>query len=348
MLHPLRFISRPEDYNRSRLVKSQKDYSKIVLITDENTTKFCKPVLDKTNVNYTNHINTGRLSEKEKSLETVEKIWSEWLNMSIDRKTAVVVLGGGLLSDMAGFAASVYKRGLHLYLIPTTLLAMVDAAIGGKNGINFKGIKNQIGTVNMPREVLIDPRFLSTLPHEEMMSGTAEMLKHALIARPSYFDHIIAALEKGLPEEDLPPLIRRSVEIKTGIVQRDPYESGLRKVLNFGHTLGHALEACLHQTGKPVSHGHAVAVGMMAALDLSVVLSGLDVEIARRYKSALKKYYALPAGLQTLLPCISEQIRHDKKNTGNEPRFVLLEEPGKPVWDFRVPEPLLIKIWKNI
>jgi len=347
MLHSLRFISRPEDYNLSRLVKNKKDYSKIVLITDENTTKFCKPLLDYTNVNYTDHINLGRLTETEKSPETLEKLWSALMEISADRNTAIVVLGGGLLSDLAGYAASVYKRGLQLYLIPSTLLAMVDAAIGGKNGINFKGIKNQIGTVNMPREVIIDPRFLSTLPHEEMMSGTAEMLKHALIARPSYFDHIITALEKGLPAEDLPPLIRRSVEIKTGIVQRDPHETGLRKVLNFGHTLGHALEACMHRNGKPITHGHAVAIGMMAALDLSVAL-GLDSEMAGLYKSLLKKYYPVPPGREKLLECLLETIRHDKKNTGDEVRFVLLKAPGIPVYNLLVPNELLKDIWKSL
>ena len=341
MLHPVRFITAPVDYDQSRLVQHTKDYSSLVLVTDQNTEQLCKRHLDNTNVNYSHHLRLGALTEKEKNMETVTQIWDYLLENHIDRKAAVVVLGGGLLSDLTGYATSVYKRGLHLYLIPTTLLSMVDAALGGKNGINYQGLKNQMGTISPPREVLIDPDYLHTLPYGEIMSGTSEMLKHALIARPDYFDRIIHALDSGKYMAYLPELIRTSVQIKLRVTQSDPRERGLRKILNFGHTIGHALESCLHQQGTPLTHGHAVAVGMMMALELSAMLTGMDAEEAKYFIHALRTHYPVPALSAATMDCVVARMRHDKKNEGGQTRFVLLKAPGKPIWDVPVPVSVL-------
>jgi len=338
MIHPVEFISRPGQYQQTQLARQQNTYSKIILITDENTARLCKPYWDTTNVNYHVHINMGPLDESRKNLTSVDKLLSRLMEAGADRKTAVVVLGGGLLSDLAGFASSIYKRGLHLYIIPTTLLAMVDASLGGKNGVNYHHIKNQIGTIRSPQEVIIDPVYLQTLPQEEFLSGMAEMLKHGLIADSAYYREMIQAYNEGRLTEQLPHFIRKSVEIKMRVVQQDPHEKGLRKILNFGHTVGHALESCLVEAGKPVTHGHAVALGMIAALWLSVRYAGLDASTARHIMDQLRRIYPPVPIDNALIDCVIEKMKYDKKNTGNIPRFVLLTEPGKPVWDKKIPE----------
>ena len=341
MIHPVSFIPASGNYARTLLHGRQQNYSQIILITDANTIKFCKPLLDNTNVNYNRHIDLGLLDENAKTWPTVERLMDKLMAEHVDRNAALVVLGGGLLSDLAGWTGSIYKRGLHLYYIPTTLLAMVDAALGGKNGINFKGVKNQIGSIRLPEEVIIDPRYLNTLPPEQYLSGFAEMLKHGLIADAAYFDEIIRAYKAGTLAEKIPHFIRRSVEIKMRVVQQDPREKGLRKILNFGHTIGHALESCLHRQGSPVTHGHAVALGMMAELHLSVRFAGMDHARARQIIRQLQQIYPPVALTPALIDCMLDKMKFDKKNTGAVPRFVLLRKPGDPVWDKKIPGPAI-------
>ena len=216
---------------------------------------------------------------------------------------------------------------------------MVDAALGGKNGVNFKGIKNQAGTFYFPREVIIDPGYLPTLPRREWESGFAEMIKHGLIADYGYFDQLVKRLASGKMTDKLSEHILRSVEIKMRIIQEDFRESGRRKTLNFGHTVGHALEACALQNGIPLSHGYAVALGMAVETALSVEFAGLDKRRAHRIVKRLLEVYPVPREMNAgMTDCIIENMKHDKKNTGGTPAFVLLEAPGQAVIDKKIPE----------
>lgn len=246
-----------------------------------------------------------------------------------DRNALLINLGGGVITDLGGFAASTYKRGIKFINIPTTLLAMVDAAIGGKTGIDFGGAKNQIGTFAEAEEVLVDRVFLSTLPQRELLSGMAEMLKYGFIADANL-------LKSNL--ENYQQFISRCGEIKSEIVAQDLTEKGLRKVLNFGHTLGHAIESHCLTTDYPLLHGEAVALGMAAALWLSVKQCGLDKKVLLNYEKQLPMLLS-EAELNLTkadMDSILAYLVLDKKNKGEKPQFVLLEAIGKPVRDVEV------------
>lgn len=246
-----------------------------------------------------------------------------------DRNALLINLGGGVITDLGGFAASTYKRGIKFINIPTTLLGMIDAAIGGKTGIDFGGGKNQIGTFAEAEEVVIDPVFLTTLPQRELLSGMAEMLKYGFIADANL-------LKSNL--ENYQQFISRCGEIKSEIVAQDPTEKDLRKVLNFGHTLGHAIESHCLTTDHPLLHGEAVALGMAAALWLSVKQCGLDKKVLKEYETQLPQLLS-EAELNLTeadMDSILAYLVLDKKNKGEKPQFVLLEAVGKPVWDVEV------------
>ena len=303
--------------------------SKVFILTDENVAPFwlpevaywlrCDPAVDII-------IKAG---EQHKNLQTVQRIWKTLLKHHADRNALLINLGGGVITDLGGFAASTYKRGIQFINIPTTLLAMVDAAIGGKTGIDFGGGKNQIGTFAEAEEVLIDSVFLSTLPKRELLSGMAEMLKYGFIADANLLNVNL---------ENYQQYIDRCGEIKRAIVAKDPYESGLRKVLNFGHTLGHAIESHCLTTDHPLLHGEAVALGMAAALWLSVKQCGLDKKVLKDYEKKLPML--LSEAEMNLnednLDAILTYLALDKKNKGEKPQFVLLEAVGKPVWNVEV------------
>ncbi len=234
-------------------------YTKIQVIVDENTFKYCypsiKPFLEKHNII---KIKSG---ESQKNLETCQKIWQAMTDNELDRHSIVINLGGGVIGDMGGFCASTYKRGIDFIQIPTTLLSQVDASVGGKLGIDFQGLKNHIGVFQIPNAVLIDADFLKTLSYNELRSGFAEVIKHCLIMDGKKWDEI---RRKDFEEQELEDLIAHSVNIKQHIVEADPTEKGLRKILNFGHTLGHAIET--YFLGKPklhLLHGEAIAAGMI-------------------------------------------------------------------------------------
>ncbi len=339
MIHPVRFIRTASDALKTLLYTRWNDYSQVVVLTDKNTSKHCLPHFRNTFVNRDFiHIPLPELTEESKTLRSVENIIAKLMYAHVDRHAAIVALGGGVITDTVGFAASVYKRGLHLYFIPTSLLGMVDAALGGKNGVNFNGIKNQTGTFYFPREVIIDPGYLATLPRREWESGFAEMIKHGLIADYAYFEQLINRLAAGRMTDKLMEHIIRSVEIKMRIIQSDFRESGKRKILNFGHTVGHALEACALQSGIPMRHGYAVALGMAVETALSVEFAGLEKAIARKIVRRLLEVYPVPESMDTAITdCIMEAMKHDKKNTGGEPSFVLLQAPGQPVCNKKIP-----------
>ncbi len=300
----------------------------ITIIVDNNTAKFCLPLLEFTDVNIVK-IPDG---EAHKNIETVQSIWQRLLQYGVDRHGLIINLGGGMVTDIGGFAASTYKRGLSFIHIPTTLLAMVDAAIGGKNGINFESYKNQIGTIVQPEAVFINPLFLNTLPENQLMSGIAEMIKHALIAKPAHFKQII---DSPLSLEHY--LIAESAKIKEKIVQSDPYEKGLRKILNFGHTFGHALEAWYQSTRTSLTHGHAVALGMIAETYLSSLKTGLNSNEARKIIEEIVRLYPVPDNLPAVDDLLSFMF-HDKKNRNGKILSVLLKQTGQPVIDIMISE----------
>ena len=252
-----------------------------------------------------------------------------------DRNVLLINLGGGVVTDLGGFAASTYKRGIKFINVPTTLLAMVDAAIGGKTGIDFGDGKNQIGTFAEAEEVIIDPVFLETLPQREICSGLAEMLKYGFIVDSNLLNVNL---------ENYQQYITHCGEIKREIVMQDPTEKDLRKVLNFGHTLGHAIESHCLTTDYPLLHGEAVALGMLGALWLSVRQCGLDEKVLQDFESQLPMLLSeTEASLSgSDIESILGYLVHDKKNKGENPQFVLLEAVGKPVWDVEI-EPNLVK-----
>ena len=270
-----------------------------------------------------------KAGEQHKNLQTVQQIWEILMLHHADRNTLLINLGGGVITDLGGFAASTYKRGIKFINIPTTLLAMVDAAIGGKTGVDFGGGKNQIGTFAEAEEVIADPVFLGTLPKRELLSGLAEMLKYGYIADSELLN---------IDLEHYQQFIKRAGDIKREIVAKDPKEKGLRKILNFGHTLGHAIESYCWTTDAPLLHGETVALGMGAALWLSVKQCGLDEKVLRDYEKRLPllleeaKMKLTRADVEPIL----SYLAHDKKNKGEKPQFVLLEAVGRPVMDVEV------------
>lgn len=271
------------------------------------------------------------VSESLKNIETVIGIWEHLSRYGASRKSVLINIGGGVLTDMGGFAASCFKRGIPFINIPTTLLAQVDASCGGKTGINFSGYKNEIGCFASPRAVIIDNVFLRTLGEEERKSGFAEMLKHGLIAGS---DELQFLLDRGWTECDSPyflEAIRASVEIKRKIVKADPFESGVRKVLNFGHTAGHALEAVSIDAGAPLSHGAAVAWGMVVELELSLRKEGFPYRIFDEIRRFVEENYPYP--LFPSFDFLWEKMVHDKKNTGGRVNFTLFSRPGVYVLD---------------
>ena len=303
--------------------------SQIFILTDENVAPFwlpevaywlrCDPAVDI----------IIRAGEEHKNLQTVQRIWKTLLKHHADRNALLINLGGGVITDLGGFAASTYKRGIKFINIPTTLLSMVDAAIGGKTGIDFGGGKNQIGTFAEAEEVIIDPVFLSTLPRRELLSGMAEMLKYGFIADSNL-------LKTNM--ENYQDYILRCGEIKREIVAQDPTEKGLRKILNFGHTIGHAIESHCLTTDHPLLHGEAVALGMAAVLWLSVKHFVLDKKVLQNYEKQLPILLSeaeLNLTVADMEPILS-YLAFDKKNKGEQPQFVLLEAIGKPVWDVEV------------
>ena len=303
--------------------------SKVFILTDENVAPFWLPETE-----YWLGCDEAveivlKPGEQHKNLTSVQRIWKTLVRHHADRNALLINHGGGTITDLGGFAASTYKRGIRFLNIPTTLLGMVDAAIGGKTGIDFGGGKNQIGTFAEAKEVLVDPVFLETLPQRELLSGLAEMLKYGFIADANLLNVNL---------ENYQQYIARCGEIKREIVAKDPTEKGLRKVLNFGHTLGHAIESHCLGKGVPLQHGEAVALGMGAALWLSMKQLGLDEKVLQTFENQLPM---LLSECETSLskadiePILGYLV-HDKKNRGDQPRFVLLQSVGKPVWDVEI------------
>ena len=269
--------------------------------------------------------------EEAKSIREFEKLQRKLLELGCDRKTILIVLGGGVVGDVAGFAAATFMRGIDFIQIPTTLLAMIDSSIGGKTGINLPEGKNLIGAFHQPQAVIVDPEVLSTLPKREKVSAMGEMLKYGAIADSEFFNWLAENLDPLINKCDMNMLqsaIIKSAEIKADIVTRDEMENGIRKILNFGHTIGHALETVLGY-GK-ILHGEAVAYGMLAAGHLSMQKTNFNSEEYEKLESAIRNL-PLPKLNDINMKSIIDTMKRDKKVQNGKIHFVLLEEIGKPV-----------------
>ncbi|MGN0235983.1 MAG: 3-dehydroquinate synthase family protein [Paludibacteraceae bacterium] len=270
--------------------------------------------------------------ERHKTLATVECIWQFLLDHRATREDILICVGGGVVCDLGGFAASTYKRGMPHINVPTTLLAMVDAASGGKTGFDYGGIKNAVGTYAPPLDTLVLPSLITSLPPRELFSGYGEMLKHALLDTPDHWHCLLRLdLETETGLQALMPLIARSRAVKDRIVQADPREQGLRRALNLGHTIGHALEAQMLAAGQPAPHGYCVVWGMVAALYLSVLRCGFPREVLRQLEQTMLRYYGRPVCDCRDQTRLLDLMRQDKKNTAEGVRFTLLQRIGEPV-----------------
>ena len=300
-------------------------YDHTFIITDHNCRRLCLPLLDAHDIPFIS-IAPG---EENKNLESLAKIWKYLSDNKCTRHSLIVNIGGGVITDMGSFAAATFKRGTAHINIPTTLLAMTDASTGGKTGIDFNGLKNEIGCFSVPEETIIYAPFLNTLNIEAMLSGYAEMLKHGLIAG---MRQLTGIMQFDMTQPDytaLQTLIKESLEIKTGIVRQDPMENGCRKALNFGHTIGHALESLAMETGHAVPHGYAVAWGMVCELYLSHIQVGFPSDKLRQTIQFIKDNYGrLPFTCKDY-DTFYEFMKHDKKNVSSGViNFTLLGEVG--------------------
>ncbi|SUP53411.1 3-dehydroquinate synthase [Weeksella virosa] len=318
---------------RSPLLKIQNYFSQnptknCFVLVDENTRIHCLKQLRLTLPDLHLKIIEIPSGEENKSLKTTNLVWSFLSENKADRQSVLINLGGGVLTDLGGFAASTYKRGIPFINIPTTLLAMVDASAGGKNGIDFQGFKNQIGTFTQPEMVIILPKFLKTLDQRQLYSGLAEMLKHGLIADEDHWKKLISLTEHNA--KTLKGLIEDSINIKLKIVKEDPYEKGLRKILNFGHTFGHAIESEFLSTDKPLLHGEAIVIGMILESILSWQLGILHEQDLETILAGFASIYGKPQNIDFCLhPAILQWLQHDKKNKGHQLQFSLIEKIGK-------------------
>lgn len=302
---------------------------RLFVLTDENTERLCLPRLAASAaLQSASHICIPA-GDTAKTLSTISHVWDALSSQRATRRSALICLGGGMVTDLGGFAAATFKRGIAHINVPTTLLSMVDAAVGGKTGINFNGFKNEIGAFRESHAVLIDTHFLTTENGENLRSGYAEMLKHALLSDVEMW---AAHLKFPLSSPDftaLSDLVRQSIEVKQRIVEIDPQERGLRKALNFGHTAGHALESHALSKGAPVLHGKAVAWGMVVELYLSVKHCGFPTDRFRQTVRFILEEYGRPAILCKDYETLFALMQHDKKNTDERINFTLLADVGE-------------------
>jgi 3-dehydroquinate synthase len=318
----------------------QKKPSKIFVLVDENTNHYCLDVFKKKIDKTLDEVIQIKAGEEYKNLQTCQEIWNQLTTLGADRKSLLINLGGGVITDMGGFSASCYKRGIDFINIPTTLLSMVDASVGGKTGIDLGVLKNQIGLFSDPKMVIIDPGYLKTLSQREVRSGMAEIFKYGLTHNHSLWNQTL--LFFSLNDQEVLELIRRSNVIKNKVVTADPKEGGLRKVLNYGHTLGHAIESyfLLSEKKEKLTHGEAIAVGMICEAFISEKVLNFPPEKTMRIKKDLLSIYPkIKMGHSDFEPILAYLI-HDKKNTKGDINFVLLQDIEQYKIDCKVSDEL--------
>ena len=316
------------------------NYSKIFVLVDENTHNCCLPVfMSHIEGEYDFEIIEIEAGEIHKNIATCTQVWEVLSELDADRKSAMINLGGGVVTDLGGFVASCFKRGIEFINIPTTLLSMVDASVGGKTGVDLGPLKNQVGVINQPQMVLVATEFLKTLDQRQLQSGYAEMLKHGLISDASYWD----TLKEITGFEELDKLIYTSVSIKNEVVQIDPTEQHLRKTLNYGHTLGHAIESYFLESEEHdlLLHGEAIAIGMILEGFLSHKLTGLSKNELEDIKKTFLARYPKISFTNKDIDIILTLLKFDKKNSHGNINFVLLKSIGETAIDIKVTPELL-------
>ena len=315
----------------------ENNYSKIFILVDSNTHEHCLPLFLE-EVETVNEIEIIEVppGEENKVIEIVAQVWESLTELEADRKSLLINLGGGVITDMGGFIASTFKRGINFINVPTTLLSQVDASVGGKTGIDFAGLKNQIGTFSQPKLTLIFSGFLLTLPPRELTSGLAEMMKHGLIYKKFHWDNIHQI--EDFTGEILHKLTQESVQIKIEIVEKDPYESGLRKILNFGHTVGHAVESYYLETEFPYLHGEAVVIGILVESILSFENEMISLAELDEIFINIHQLFAKEPINEEIIFDLLELMRHDKKNKNNQISFSLLDGIGNCKYDILLNE----------
>lgn len=304
-------------------------YDKLFVLTDSNTLELCLPMLKEVPQLQGAPVITVEAGDTNKNIEQVTAIWMRLCNEGASRNSLLLNVGGGMITDMGGFVAATFKRGIHSVNVPTTLMASVDAAVGGKTGINFNGLKNEIGSFYPPLCVLIDSSFLKTLDRDNLLSGYAEMVKHALISNMETYHAILSFDLDRVDYTLLNQMVAQSVAVKERIVEEDPKEMGIRKALNLGHTVGHAYESLSFRKGRPVLHGHAVAAGLVSELYLSYKKCGFPMENLSQVVYYLKKYYPPFFFNCDDYEALYELMTHDKKNEGGIINFTLLSQVGE-------------------
>ena len=304
-------------------------YDKIFILTDSNSNEFCMPLLKGVDALKDALIVTIPAGDQHKNLDSISKVWSFLCENGATRKSFMINLGGGMVTDLGGFAASSFKRGIRFINIPTTLLGAVDAAVGGKTGINFNGLKNEIGVFSSAEKVLIDSSFFKTLDLRNLLSGYAEMIKHSLLKDEAEWEKILSFDFDKIDYNLLNDLLFSSVQVKERVVEEDPFEKGIRKALNLGHTIGHAFESFSYEINQPAYHGYAVAWGMVCELYLSHKLCHFDQKKLTRTIRFIKENYGVFYFDCKQYDRLVELMMHDKKNEGSDINFTLLEDIGK-------------------
>ena len=298
------------------------------ILVDETTEQLCLPLVAGFDCVRDAQIITIGATDQNKTLDSLSHVWTELQRGGATRHSLMINLGGGMVTDLGGFAASTFKRGLNYINIPTTLLAMVDASVGGKTGINFGGLKNEIGVFSCAKSVILDTTFLKTMDHENICSGYAEMLKHGLIANEEMLAELLNFDLDVIDYYQLSRMLADSVQVKERIVDEDPAEQGIRKALNLGHTIGHAFESYAMKSMRPILHGYAVAYGLVCELYLSCVKTGFPVDKMRQVVRFVNENYGkLPITCDDY-PALLELMTHDKKNVGDTINFTLLGGVG--------------------
>lgn len=326
------------------------NFSKVFILVDKNSEEFCLPLLFKylPNLKYCNIIKI-KPGENQKNIFNCIKIWKYLSEKKADRESLLINLGGGVITDIGGFVASTFKRGIKFINIPTTLLGMSDASIGGKTGIDLENIKNEIGLFKFPEFIIIDINYLETLCKKEIKSGMAEIIKHGLIYDLIFWKKINEKNLTKISTIELEELIKRSVFIKDSIIKSDPNEIGIRKILNFGHTIGHAIESYfIIKKKKLLSHGESIALGMLCESWISYKTNGLSKNNYQEIMSFLKKYYSMIEINKCDLNKIINIMKYDKKNKKNKINFSLLKSIGNCSYNYNVKDKLIKESFKQI
>lgn len=318
--------------------------SKVFVLTDENTKALCLPYFLE---HFSHHeelqILTIKAGETHKTIATCLDLWNQLSSLGADRKSLLINLGGGVVTDLGGFVACTYQRGIEFMNVPTSLLAMVDASVGGKNGVDLGVLKNQVGIIKNPKAVLVDTQFLKTLPQEQLISGRAEMIKHGLIHSEEYLQKVMR-----FDTENTTDLVWESIVIKNDVISLDPLEQGLRKTLNYGHTLGHAIESyCLRSTTKEtLLHGEAIAIGMVLATYISRRLLQFPKKKLEETTGHILNIFGRVAFTKMDIDEIIKLLIFDKKNRNGKIQFVLLEDIGSYKLNCTVPDELIHDAFK--